>query len=430
MVAPRPSRAHAVVGANYGDEGKGLVTDFLAASSSGRVLVVRANGGAQAGHTVTLPDGRRHVFHHLGSGTLAGADTFLGRHFAVHPMLFRGEIEAVYDMVRADVTGGSTGHGVVMIDGRAAVTTPYDMMLNQFAEEARGGARHGSCGLGFGETVERHQHDHVRLTAAMLESMGDEALRGLLDRIRKDWVPQRAAALGFALTQDQTDLVANDAILDRYVEDCRFLIAKSLILAPRQAVAMVDEVIFEGAQGLLLDQGGRDFPHVTRSHTGLVNVVEIAMEAGITALDVTYVTRCYLTRHGAGPLAHEIAGKPWPTVVDATNIPNAWQGSLRFAWLDVDRMAVEIARDLARARSLQPTIEIAHGLAVTCLDQASGPVTVVHQGRSFAERVQDLPAHLADATGAAWVLVSDGPSRADVRYTAGRFMTEECAVPA
>ena len=70
----------AIIGANYGDEGKGLLTDYYAAKSKHSV-VVRFNGGPQAGHTVVTPEGKRHVFSHYGSGTLAGAQTFLSKHF-------------------------------------------------------------------------------------------------------------------------------------------------------------------------------------------------------------------------------------------------------------------------------------------------------------------------------------------------------------
>ena len=67
-----------VIGANYGDEGKGLMTDFFAADAAGkgmRSLVICSNGGSQRGHTVITPEGIRHVFHHFGSGSFAGADS-------------------------------------------------------------------------------------------------------------------------------------------------------------------------------------------------------------------------------------------------------------------------------------------------------------------------------------------------------------------
>lgn len=81
-------RADVVIGSAFGDEGKGLITDVLAAKNAGETLVVRFNGGAQAGHTVTTPEGQRHVFSHIGSGTFTGSATFLSRFFVVNPILF------------------------------------------------------------------------------------------------------------------------------------------------------------------------------------------------------------------------------------------------------------------------------------------------------------------------------------------------------
>lgn len=84
-------RARAVIGASFGDEGKGLVTDYLCAIQ-GAGIVVRFNGGAQAGHTVVTPDGLRHVHHHFGSGTLWGTPTFLSQFFIVNPIAFLAEL--------------------------------------------------------------------------------------------------------------------------------------------------------------------------------------------------------------------------------------------------------------------------------------------------------------------------------------------------
>ena len=89
------STAKAVIGANYGDEGKGLMTDYHAAPAGTAGIVVRFNGGAQAGHTVTTPEGARHVFSHFGSGSLVGAATFLSRHVVCHPTLFFKEAAAL-----------------------------------------------------------------------------------------------------------------------------------------------------------------------------------------------------------------------------------------------------------------------------------------------------------------------------------------------
>src|SRR5262249_4576381 len=136
--------ATAVIGANFGDEGKGLITDFLAAKDPANTMVIRFNGGAQAGHTVVTPAGRRHVFHHFGAGSLAGARTFLSRFFIVNPFLWYKERQELPELTEP-----------MAVDRRAMLTTPYDMLINQEAERFRGRQRHGSCGIGINETVER-----------------------------------------------------------------------------------------------------------------------------------------------------------------------------------------------------------------------------------------------------------------------------------
>ena len=84
-----------VIGSNFGDEGKGLMTDYFCAEASKRnesCIVALCNGGAQRGHTVVTPDGIRHVFHHFGSGTFARATTYFGEEYILNPLAFRKEI--------------------------------------------------------------------------------------------------------------------------------------------------------------------------------------------------------------------------------------------------------------------------------------------------------------------------------------------------
>ena len=84
----------AVIGANFGDEGKGLTTNYFAEqfnNQNKKCIVVCTNGGAQRGHTVCLPSGLRHVFHHFGSGTFQNADTLFPYEFIINPMQFKKE---------------------------------------------------------------------------------------------------------------------------------------------------------------------------------------------------------------------------------------------------------------------------------------------------------------------------------------------------
>ena len=356
-MAPR-----AVTGASYGDEGKGRTVDWLAAPLGPDALVVRSNGGAQAAHTV-VRNGTRHVFHHFGSGTLAGARTHLSRFMVSHPILFAEEAGAL----------GAAGAPLqVSADPRGFVTTPWDMMVNQAIELARGGKRHGSCGLGFGETVGRCEETPFALTVGDLQT-GDLAAK--LRAVRDEWLPARLAGLELRCDNGPLGHAASQALFDRFVEQCADF-ARAVAIRPDGALAAEDALIFEGAQGLLLDQHAPGFPYLTRSNTGLANIAAIAAEAGLAAVEPVYATRCYLTRHGRGPMEDERAIGRWYDVVDPTNRPNPWQESLRFGLLDPTRLADRILADLATSQLAR-----APSLAVTCLDQARGELGWLEEGR-------------------------------------------------
>ncbi len=397
--------AKVVIGAGYGDEGKGLMTDALAALYGPAATVVRFNGGAQAGHTVALEDGRRHVFHHIGAGTLAGAQTFLSRFFVANPILLGPEIAALTSL-------GVTPR--LMIDAGAPITTPYDMMINQFVERARGDGRHGSCGLGFGETLERHLRPEFRLTAGRLEK---DALPFLL-AIERAWVPERLGRLGlWPLSAEDMALLSDDAIVEHWLEDAAAFLG-AVTIGDMASLRGAKPIVFEGAQGLLLDQDRGAFPHVTRSNTGLKNVLTLAAEAGIARLGVYYVTRCYATRHGAGPLTHELPGPPQPGAIDTTNVANAWQGALRFGTLDLSILRHAVASDLSDAA--RGTVAVSHALAVTCLDQVGATTACVDNGRTLKVSPDRLAAMAAHAVGAAALITCHGPSRSTCNLAGGR----------
>ena len=401
--------AKVVIGAGYGDEGKGLMTDALAALYGAAATVVRFNGGAQAGHTVTLADGRRHVFHHIGAGTLAGARTFLSRFFVANPMLLGPEIEALAAV-------GLTPR--ITIDRDAPITTPYDMMINQIAERARGNGRHGSCGLGFGETLERHLRPEFRLTAGMLEKNGLSTLAA----IRREWMPWRLNRLGlWPPNAGDRALLEEDAIVEHWLEDAAAFLDAATV-GDTASLRGADAIVFEGAQGLLLDQDRGAFPHVTRSNTGLKNVLTLAAEAGLGHLDAYYVTRCYATRHGAGPLAHELPAPPHENAIDTTNVSNAWQGALRFGTLDLSILQRAVAEDLSDA--VQGAVTVSHALVMTCLDQVGTVTSFIDNGRTLQASPQKLAAMAARSVGAAALITSYGPSREAVSWPERRSAAE------
>ncbi|MBK8508254.1 MAG: adenylosuccinate synthetase [Candidatus Competibacteraceae bacterium] len=392
--------AQVVIGAQFGDEGKGRMIDDYAAQVGGDGLVIRFNGGAQAGHTVVTPEGLRHVFSHVGSGAFVGAATFLSRFFVSHPMLFLKEIESL-------ATKGV--HPEVYVDPQSPVTTPYDMMINQIVERERGADRHGSCGIGFGETIERNLMSAYALTVADLADAA--ALAAKLDAIRRDYAPLRLARLGFADSfRRNGDLFLSDAILRHYVDDTEQFLRLATV-ANLETATRGRQLLFEGAQGLLLDQDHGFFPYVTRSNTGLRNVLALAAELDLAELEVTYVTRPYMTRHGAGPLPHELPEKPYPGIVDATNIPNDWQGALRFGWLDLDVLRDSIIQDLAEASQLT-MLALKPKLALSCLDQIGyEEVTYYVSGRRCQAKADRFSTIMMNSLQLDEVSVSFNPNR-------------------
>jgi adenylosuccinate synthase len=380
----------AVIGANYGDEGKGRTVDYL---SNQETLVVRFNGGAQAGHTVTKRNGTRHIFHHIGSGTFKEAGTYLSRFFIVNPLVFVDEYEELRKR-----------HGVdtrVIVDPMAFVTTPYDMMLNRAAELQRGlGTRqHGSCGMGINETVHRCTESHFM--TYMCDFAYPDALMRKLKRIREEYVPRRMLELGLP---EEPQYLRDENILRHFVRDCAEM-RESVESIPWDAF-MNDKgrryrnVVFEGAQGLLLDEFGAGFPHVTRSRTGLTNIETLIAQAGLKeTLEAYYVTRPYLTRHGAGPLPGEIPGPPSPLFEDTTNVHNIYQGSLRFGTLVVDNLVERIQKDLSKYKS-----PVTANLSVTCIDHYEDRSI----GRLLAEQVKARLGHER-------TILCDGPLHTDTR---------------
>lgn len=388
-------QAYAVIGANYGDEGKGLITDYLTRQAPGRVLVVRCNGGAQAGHTVTTRGGR-HVFHHIGAGTLAGGDTYLSQFFIVNPILFEQEHAAI-----------PCAAPKVYYHTMALVTTPYDMLINQAMERKRGGTRHGSCGVGINETVERSKCGFA-LYAGTLSSPG--FLLKELERMN-EWWPARMAALGLEFEDLQVDHDQLETIQTHFINACDLF--ASVCRPIDYAHSLKDTtIIFEGAQGLGLDEVHGAFPHVTRSRTGFDNIGVVAAGLGVKNIETHYVTRAYLTRHGAGPLPNEYAAGPPAGVVDTTNVDHKWQGMLRTAPLEIAQLRARIAADRATARRFKGTVTAK--LDITCLDQC-GEYTLASNSIFSTQS----PAHTARliryATNLPHGLHAAGPRAEDVK---------------
>jgi adenylosuccinate synthase len=347
---------HAIitVGLGFGDEGKGATVDYLTRKYAAD-LIVRYCGGSQAGHNVQLPDGRRHTFSQFGAGTLAGLGgirafprTYLGPNVIIDPPAMSREAEHLAEL------GVPNPGRLVTIHPRCLVTTPWLKILNQLRELARGNAKHGSCGMGIGETRSYWlKHGQDALFAADLRDR--ELLRHKLELQR-----QRV----FLESQELIERITGDFLIELDLwnlnaEDVANDLTRGLPDGVQLNATIPDcqMAIFEGAQGVLLDEYRGFHPHTTWSTVTPHHAWELIDQMGVAAVAVLGLTRAYTTRHGAGPLPTYDADLT-TLLRDPGNPHNRWQGNLRCGWLDLPllRYAAAVAGPL-------------DGLVVNHLDQ-------------------------------------------------------------
>lgn len=329
-------KADVIIGAGYGDEGKGYFTDYVS-SLKNKSVVVRFNGGAQAGHTVVIPEGKKHVFGHFTSNLfLKNASSYLSKYFQINPVIYLKELNQLNNLgIVPDIACHSDCY----------IATPFDMLINQWLEYTRGESRHGSCGLGIGETIHRSEVENVPLY--IKDTKNINILKEKLYLVREVFF-KRVKELNLEPMLNQYSFVLQQEFIDRFIEDIQQM-HNSLKIGVdniNHKFFLEKDIVFEGAQGLMLDQSMGHFPYVTRSNTGLKNVIEFSVENNINELNVIYATRCYKTRHGAGPLKWELKNQPYENIVDNTNIPNEYQGTIRYAYLDLDVLQEAIEKDI------------------------------------------------------------------------------------
>jgi adenylosuccinate synthase len=414
-----------VVDLGFGDSGKGGVVDWLCSSlGGGRVhTVVRFNGGAQAGHNVVTPDGRQHTFAQFGSGTFwPGVRTHLSRFMLVDPLALAAEARHLED------TGVPDPLRLLTVDRDALLTTPYHRAANRARELARGRDRHGSCGMGIGETAR-----YALLCPADAPRVGDCAaprvLAGKLGRLR-DRLSDELGPL---------DAPPADDVCSAYLA---FAAAVTVVDSGYlTGVLRRERVVFEGAQGVLLDEWRGFHPYTTWSTTTFANA-ETLLD-GVPAVRLG-VVRCYLTRHGPGPFVTEDPALRPP---EPHNGRGEWQGAFRTGHFDavalryalevaggVDALAVTHLDTMARLRTagrLRTAARVCDGYRVDgrLLERlVPGPERDLgYQERltgmllrarpSYADCGSDWPGAIEAALGAPVALVSEGPTAADKRAT-------------
>ncbi|MDU9048830.1 MAG: adenylosuccinate synthetase [Candidatus Electrothrix sp. Rat3] len=329
-------RHKAVIGAGFGDEGKGLFTDYLCRNAE-RPLVIRFSGGQQAGHTV-VHNGVRHVFSNFGSGTLQGVPSYFAKFCTIDPVGIVNEL---------DVLLNKGVDPLLYIDAECPVTTPYDIRYNQQHHP------HGSCGVGVGATINREEHFYSLTFADLFFPWVLETRLKLIKEFYSEY--------------------SSNVDLEDFLHCCSVLIRPPWVRMSRgMPPEPFSEYIYEGSQGLLLDQHYGFFPHVTRSNTGTNNILSLCADH---VPEIYLITRAYQTRHGLGPMSHENLPHNIQVNPQETNVRNRFQGKFRRSLLDLSLLEYAMQRDRLIAADHDKC------LVITCLDHISDEYRLVLQGQ-------------------------------------------------
>src|ERR1700733_6958306 len=279
-----------VVGAQFGDEGKAKVTDLLAKNAD---VVVRYQGGCNAGHTVVV-DGNTYKFHLIPSGILYKRSIcVLGPGMVIDPKALLSELDALLERGLDDTR--------LKISATAHVTMPYHLAIDAAEEDSRGDQKIGTTKRGIGPTYA----DKCARTGIRIEDLLDKAVL----KQKLDWlVPRKNVVLErlYNIAPFEVELMLDQYIdygerIRQYVCD-----ASELIF---QSVGDRKNILFEGAQGTLLDLDHGSYPYVTSSSPSAGGAC-IGAGVGPTSIDrVIGVSKAFMTRVGEGPFPTEEFGE-------------------------------------------------------------------------------------------------------------------------
>jgi adenylosuccinate synthase len=315
-----------VIGAQWGDEGKGKITDLLSRSAD---VVVRYQGGVNAGHTIVVDD-KVLKLHLIPSGILYPETICLiGSGTVVDPKVMLGEL----DMLLAygiDISG-------LKLASTAHVTMPYHRLLDQAMEQRRGDRRIGTTGRGIGPTyADKAERNGIRV----IDLLDEERLRDRLvaPLVEKNLLLEKIYGL---------DPLDPEAVIREY-SDYGQRLAPHVVDCTRtihQAARSRKNILFEGAQGTLLDLDHGTYPYVTSSNP-VSGGACIGAGVGPTLIDrVIGVAKAYTTRVGEGPFPTELQGSLNDHLCDRGHEFGTTTGRRRrCGWFDgvIGRYAVEV----------------------------------------------------------------------------------------
>ena len=305
-----------VIGAQWGDEGKGKIIDILAQQAE---VVVRSQGGNNAGHTVEA-DGEQYKLHLTPSGILnPNTLCIIGNGVVIDPGVLLKEL----DMLNG--RGISTDN--LKIDARAHIIFPYHRALDEFSEKARGKGDIGTTKKGIGPAyMDKAERSGIRMCDLMNKALFIEKVKANV-AFKNQIIEKIYGETGLNAEDIAEEYLAYAERLRKYVADTTILLY--------EAIKAGKNVLFEGAQGTLLDLDLGTYPYVTSSHPTSGGVC-IGTGIGPTMIDECIgVVKAYTTRVGKGPFPTELLDAVGDQIRDKGNEYGTTTGRpRRCGWFD------------------------------------------------------------------------------------------------
>jgi adenylosuccinate synthase len=360
--------ATVIVGAQWGDEGKGKIVDLLAQESD---VVCRYQGGPNAGHTI-IAGGETFKIRQIPSGAVSGRTSLIGAGCVVDPEVLLGELD--------DLELRGLDPGVVVVSGNAHLIMPWHLAIDQASERRLGRLQIGTTRRGIGPC---YADKASRLGIRVQDVLDSKILRQKIEVALAEkniWLERVYEVEPFELE----DVAAR---YEGYAQRLRPFVGDASLLVDR-ALRDAKDVLFEGGQGTLLDLDHGTYPFVTSSATVAANAAT-GIGIGPNRIDrVVGVAKAYVTRVGEGPFPTEIPGPGQAAIRELGGEFGTVTGrERRCGWLDV--VALRYAVRLNGISSI----------ALTKLDVLSSfaevPVCVAYRLRDGSE-TNEFPAHQSD----------------------------------
>lgn len=357
-----------VVGAQWGDEGKGRIVDLIAEKVD---VVVRYQGGSNAGHTI-VTNGQTIILHHIPSGILReGKLSVIGNGVVVDPQIFLEEIE------RLRAAGYKVDEENLKLSDRAHVVMPYHKQVDIAREEKMGRNRIGTTGRGIGPVYEdKVARRGIKVGDLLHPESFSARLRAVLE--------ERNLYLTRVLQKEPLEFEKIFEEYIRYGEQIKGFVTDTSKLL-NDLIDKRKSILFEGAQGALLDVDFGTYPYVTSSSAGSGGACT-GTGVGPTKIDMVLgVAKAYTTRVGEGPFPSEISGEIGEKLRESGGEYGSTTGRpRRCGWFD----AVSL-RYSARVNGIT-------AIALTKLDVLSkfNKIKICTAYKYRGEIIKDFPSHI------------------------------------